>query len=208
MNILNNPLLSKNFMYYNLKLNDKGLFYMNKSVDNKIIYPIFITNDEIEIVEFMKLPLGVLNLHDNIEEFFEVLIENPFFKTKKFRIDTSEGECRMLELFANYIYEQELDESYEKITSEYILDFFEEKSFFIKKYLQTSDLINNPKGIKYFDGKMIFSLIPDFDKYKIGKTIKYFYNEYFEDEIERDYFLLTKNNEDFLKILVEISNLV
>ncbi len=204
MHILTNPLLSRNFMFNNLKLTDKGLFYMSKSEDNKIIHQIFITDDAVKIINLMKLPEAVLNIpFEEADRFFDILIDNNFFKTKKFRFDVSKGESKLLSKFAEYLTDKEFDESYEKISLELVLNHFRTESVFLNKLQKSVEIIDNPKLIKV-DGKLIFSLIPDFDKYKITDTLSVFYKEYFEDDIDRDFFLLKKDMEEIKKILLEI----
>lgn len=212
MYILANPLISKNLMYYSLKLNDKGLFFMSQGFNNEF-YPIFITNDVKKIIGLMGLPETILEETMEQNEFFDILIENKFFKTKKFVVDSSEGGCTMLATFSEYLKGKEFDIAYEKISLDDILAYFERETTFIEKYYKRLSIlesyseldISGNYKVKKLDGKLILAMIPDFDKYRLGAVIKHFKASYFEDEIERDYFLLTKEYDEIIKIVSEIN---
>jgi hypothetical protein len=206
MYILTNPLLSKNFMYYNMKLNANGLFYISQSEDGKISYQIFMTKDVNEIIQFMNLPNSVLDVDMKREDFFDILVENKYFKTKKFVYDPSEGGCIMLSEMSEYLKNKDFDIRYENITIEYISEFFKDNILFHEKYEKCIKLINN--GVKKYklSGLTILSLFPNFDKYKLGEFIDYFNNEYFEDDIEKDYFLMRNDMYDMRVVIIEIMN--
>ena len=206
MKVINNSLLGKNFMLYSFKLNETGLFYKNQSEDKKITHEIFITSNPIEILKLMDLNFSDID-KVNDEEFFEILLNCEYFKTKCFVKDNSNGDSYHLAKFAKFLAckNYEFDASYEKITLERLdlIDF--DKNVFYEKLKKSTVILKNIKQYKNLSGTIIIKKYPDYDKSKFSETIPKFYSS-FQDDIDLKYFMITKSDSEIADYFIETVN--
>lgn len=202
MKVLGNALLGRNFAFYNMRLNDTGLFYVNRSENDT--HEIFITSDPAKILSIMDLKFEDID-GVNMERFFEILIGNEYFKTKKFVEDVSEGGSLLLSKFAEYLQTVEYLNTYTRITKERIFEFFGTEVFIEKLHKSDVVLNNNLKAISKFDGSVILKHYPDYDKTRFGITFPYFKENAFCDDIELKYFLKTNTEQTLVSKFMEVT---
>ena len=198
MFILGNPLLGRNFSFYGYKLNENGLFFLSRNVKNEIVHEILITDDEYKIVSMMELDYDEVKASD-YENFFSMLITCPYFKRQNFTRDISEGEVQLFNLFAEYIKGRCYSSEFKPLSINYVLNYLREDVLLLK-IKKSRAIIEKRKDIKKLDGRLILKHIPDFEKKKLGEAIYHFLvGNVFEDEIERDFFLLISTEEDIIE---------
>jgi hypothetical protein len=207
MKILANPLLSRNFSFYNLKLNHKGLFYVNRNKDNSVIQEIFITIDLSKILSIMDLKFEDIN-NINDAAFFQILLDCEYFKTKKFNVDVSDGKCFLLNSFSNYLKTVEYKNLYTRITFERIMEFYSDENDFKNKYEKSCYVIANRKKIQKLQGIAILNQVVGYDRTQLSTTIPYFHDHAFSDEIEKQYFFITSNQEEIINKFLEVTKSV
>jgi hypothetical protein len=206
MKVLDNPLLSRNFSFTGLKLNDKGLYYVNKKDFKDInapVHEIFITSDPVKILSIMELDFEQVDKANN-DEFIEILIDCPYFNRNRFLDDISEGRCKLLEEMSEFLQNTDFDPNYKKTTLMRIMDFFGNEGNLMDKLEKSKKIFEfNKIPAKNLSGKLILEHVPDYDKTKLSSTIPKFLHDTFEDEIERDYFLVTKTALEIVDYFLE-----
>src|SRR5690242_4028104 len=81
MFILANPLIGKTLSYSNLKLNDKGLYYVVKNDTEKMF--VFLTSDYKVICDMIEMDHSIAEELDNQNNFFDFVCESKFFKPRR-----------------------------------------------------------------------------------------------------------------------------
>ncbi len=202
MKVLGNGLLARNFSFYSLRLNDKGLFYVNRSINNT--HEIFMTSDPAKILSVMDLKFEDID-GVNMERFFEILLGCEYFKTKRFTEDISEGGNLLLTKFSEYLKTVEYINTYTKITPERILEFFGTDAFIEKLYKSNIVLNRDIKHVSKLDGNLVLKYHPSYDKTRFSITFPYFMKNAFPDDIELAYFLKTHDEQDLVNKFIEVT---
>ena len=181
------PIISKNFVYSNLLLNDKGLFYKVVVENDKHI--IFLSDD----IDFI---LSLFELNSDLFEgrlepdVFSHLISSPYFNLRKFKIVKDNNSSYMLKDFAEFIQKAE-DESPELINREFkyiSLGQLEELFPGLKNNIEEARYVlenfSANKNLK-LGGKYILEAIPDYDKTQLSTTWPKFMESFGSKYIQR-----------------------
>lgn len=106
---INNPIISKNFQYSNLLLNDEGLFYkVITNAKHGIWDKVFITKDPNIIYGLLDLNFLELSGMDEIS-FYEELAKSPKIRIEKFKDLKPNNSSKDLERFANFLQDTEVE---------------------------------------------------------------------------------------------------
>lgn len=197
MKILGNPILSKNFAHNNLLLNNDGLFL---PIEDK--YLLFITSDPVKIVGLLDMNFDEFDKKSMVE-LFPLFESSPFIKLKAFRVDTTKGRNKCFLEFSEYLKGKDISRKYEKITTEYLLEYFKDESDFIESYKKSQTILSNT--LVKFSGKTILKYVPNYNVLILNTTLPYFLSNYFENKLEKDYFLVTNSEADIVSKFVEVT---
>jgi hypothetical protein len=188
MNLFN-PIISRNFMYSNLKYTEKGLFYVNKSDNNRD--DIFITDDQTVILSLLDLNADEVESATKAE-FFEMISKNRKFRISKF-YDAKEKTSDLIKEFANYL--TNCVDTYPTFSPVNFSDFATINPNFYDLLKESISWLTETKDAKKkFSGLTVKKYNPDYDMTKLATTIPMFMKSF---PSKRDYELfLIKTDEE------------
>jgi len=178
MYVKGNPVLSKMYAHSGLILNETGLYYRDK--DNSAL-EFLITADHVKIVEIMGMDYVAFEAAKELPEFLDVLMTSQYFRPSRFKIDTTDGSCRMLAEMAVLVNARNEFKSY---TTRQIEDMFEPlKEFEFEQKYKELQLLKKTVQTK-FAGSSVLKYYPEFDKTKFPLLFEKF-NNTFTTQYER-----------------------
>lgn len=203
MKVFENPILSKNFMYSNLLLNDKGLWY-RVCVENKK-HLIFLTDVDVKILHLLEIEPDAFEHHD--ENAYIHISASPWVRTEKF-LEVKIPGCIMLDSFAHFLANdlEVIPLYYELISVERLEEFFGiELTSKIKEattVLQNFDRMKSKK----FNGRIILKHLPNYDPRKFQTSWPKLLHS-FKSRYELMRFVVMSSVEEIVDRFVEVNGL-
>lgn len=199
-----NPIISKAFIYSNLRFSNTGLYYVNKA-DNDCD-DIFITNIYKDIISLLGYDFDEFtNMTE--EEFFSSLVHNKKIKINKFFEVKENNSVELYQRFADYLKDNIVDtrSEYKKVSmSEFSIlnpnfhSLLEDSNIWLSKKKEVNRIFNGATIKKYF---------PSYDMSILNETIPLFKNSFNSKRDFELYILKTdvsKIHEEFIKTTTKI----
>ena len=101
-----NPILSRNFIYSDLKFTNDGLYYVNKINTNRD--ELLVSTSYKDILSLINIDMEVLNEMSE-DEFFAMLVDNPYIKLDKFFKVKENNKVELFDNFATYLKENNVE---------------------------------------------------------------------------------------------------
>ena len=200
-----NPILSKNFIYSNLKLTTEGLYYKNK-VESKYEAEsddVFITDGAEQICNLVGLDYDSV-LSASLDEFFEMLLKSDKFRFSRFVKDKIK-EKNTVELF------NKLGDFIEE-NGEIINPKFNEVPFgafsninpkFLDSLSESTLWLSEWRTIgKKFNGGLIKNFYPDYVMQTLSETIPIF-KDSFGSKKSFQLFIIRNDNDTIMRAFKE-----
>ena len=200
-----NPIISKNFIYSNLKLTETGLYYSNRLVpDYKAESDdVFITDSVEDICKLLKLDVDEIASASE-EEFFSILLKSNMFRFSRFQKDRLKENNRveLYERFADYIEEnpdfnQVRFEDFSTINPHF-LDALDDSTLWLKEWRLLG---------RKFNGGIVKKFYPNYDMTRLSSTIPAF-KKTFKNKREYQMFLIQNDSETIVNRFVIVTESV
>jgi hypothetical protein len=200
-----NPILSKNFIYSNLKLTDSGLYYRN-TVEVKydaLSDDIYITDNPQIICELLDLDLDTVT-SSTLEEFFEMLLKSDKFRFSRFQKERlkANNTVELYEKIANYI-----EENREIINPEFntipFNSFCDINPKFMEAWQDSNTWLKGRKSFgSKFNGRVIKEYFPNYDMTSLSRTIPMF-KDSFQTKKDFELFIIKNDNNTIMEAFKE-----
>jgi hypothetical protein len=196
-----NPILSKNFIYSDLKLTDNALYYRNK-VEEKydaLSDDIYITDNPQDICNLLGLDLDTVT-SASLEEFFEMLLKSDKFRFSRFQKERLKvnNTVELFTKFADYIEENRdiINPEFNTLDFEFFSDI---NPKFMEAWEESNIWLKGRKSIgSKFNGRLIKQFYTDYDMTTLSTTIPMF-KDSFQTKKYFELFVIQNNNETIME---------
>jgi len=169
-----NMLIGKIIKGSGLKLTDEGVVYEEKlSVENhqSKVGDILILDEAFELFQFLEMdPNLFYNGCETVEQMFALVASSPYLKSDEFTDPDKKLTHPIFDNFRRYLLHNNIVSPGKNITFEYIDSFVEFDFFEALEALKQKEK-NKKEIVTKFNGRVVLSKFPDFDKSLLTKVM-------------------------------------
>jgi hypothetical protein len=204
-----NLILGKIIKRMGLKLTHNCLLYEEKlGVENhqSKVGEFVITTDPRKLFNLLQLDYERFKAgFSSKEDIFAFIATCPYLKQQVFTEPKKEHKMRIHQEFQAYLILNPITEPYKKITFQEIDSFFDDVDFIAGVERLKEKERRKREAVEKFNGRVILSHFPDFDRKKIGTSMGYFKYSFKDVEQYRD-FLAENSIEAVMNKFKEVVN--